>query len=134
MVDASKWELLESSSDDGGLTIFDGCDPICEHIASIEIGRLFLEAAQRPIQRKLYNERALLWALWLADSKGPHWVQFYCRPIKTFVIGSTRFYHVRPCDSVFGKIHPDAPTYCYAQDMLQDSRRRFGKDGKEIKK
>lgn len=84
-----------------------------------------------PSQRKLYNERALLLALHLVDGR-KYWAHFYCRPVKTFVRGGTRFYHVRVCDSTFGK--PEGPIYCYAQDTLQDTRRRFGKDGKEYKR
>ncbi|WP_109613467.1 hypothetical protein [Pseudaminobacter salicylatoxidans] len=36
--------MLQSAPDDGGLTIFDDCDVVCEHIASAEIGRLFAAA------------------------------------------------------------------------------------------
>lgn len=85
----------------------------------------------RTATSKLYNERALLLALCPQNSDYAP-VQFYCRPVKSFIYGSTRFYHVRACDSLFGKV--TGPIYCYPQDALEDTRRRFGKDGLEMKR
>jgi hypothetical protein len=86
-----------------------------------------------PLTSKRFNERALL-TLHHINSESTTWGICYCRPVKTFVYQGIRFYHVKPCDSAFGKIQDNAPTYSVTFAQLQDTRRRFGKDGKERKR
>lgn len=41
---AKNWELLQSDEEDGGLTIFRDVDIVCEHIESLETGKLLVAA------------------------------------------------------------------------------------------